>query len=380
MSEQSYIDAATLEQILTGGDGGDEEALLAAARAGRNKLTAILLSTWRREGKALQPEHEAELAAHRDRAARYRASLAVVEAATSGVYAVKGRRIAAAYPAGIERESRDLDLVARSVEAAWDAVDALRGEGWEVEGFALMRVQGEDRPILELERPVESDPGQLADLIHFSAIAFPGHVWGGVPARATLAEQGPGAGRAFDLLRVVAERLERPFAARDVVDAAILTQVAGQADAEHLWALLDELGLWPEWRELAGRVRKAGLLAPPFDGPADAERRTRAAQLRRYRRRAGILARPARAIAGYAQLRMLQRRAGLLDAAIFRPLRKRVKTSTALGYGLPLFGVPLESEAAASSLVLEARNSSLVARTPVGAFALTAGDEVAVED
>lgn len=372
------ITAAVLERILTGGE-GDEEALLAAARAGTNKLAAILLTTWRQEGKALQPAHEAELAAHRKRAARYEASLTVVEATTSAVYPIKGARIASLYPAGIEREFRDLDLVAQSAEAAWDAVHALRREGWEVEGFALMRVEGEDRPIIELERPVEADPEQFPDQIHLAAVAFPGYVWGGVPARASLAGEGRGASRAFDVLRVVAERLERPYAARDTVDAAVLTHVAGQEEAERLWALLDELGLWPEWRELAARVREAGLLAPPFDGPVDAERRTRAARLRRYRRRARIVASPRRALAGYAQLRMLQGQAGRLDEAIFRPVRQRVKASTALEYGLPLFGVPLEDEATTPSLVLEPRNSSLVAHTPLGAFALTAGDEVPVD-
>jgi hypothetical protein len=370
----AHVSAPKLEQILVGG-GADEERLLAAARVGRNKLTAILLSTWKRDGKTLPPPWEAELAAHRDRAERYAETLAIVEAAAD-VYPVKGARIASAYPRGVERESGDLDLVARSVDDAWRAVDALRPHGWTIEGFALLRIRGEDRPIIELERPQEND----LDRVHLATVAFPGHVWGGISPRAVVEGEGRAAGHAFDLLRVVAERLERPFAARDVVDAAVLTHATGQEEAERLWALLDEFTLWPEWRELARRVDEVGLLEPPFDGPVDAERRTRAAKLRRYRSRARIAAEPRRAIAGYAQLRMLQGRTGLLDRTVFRPVRQHVESSTALRYGLPLFGVPLDDDVKAPALVLEARNSSLVAHTPVGAFALTAGEEVAVDD
>jgi hypothetical protein len=243
-----------------------------------------------------------------------------------------------------------------------------------------MRVGREDRPIIELERPVESESGQFLDGIHLSVVAFPGLVWSGIRARAAIAGEGRAAGRAFDLLRVVAERLERSFAARDILDAAVLMHVADRAEAEQLWTLLDDLALWPEWRELAGRAEKRGLLTSPFEGPVDRERRTRAARRRRYANRARIVAKPRRAIVGYAQLRMLQGRAGLLDTAALGPLRRRVKPSTALRYGLPVFGVPLDRDTTARTLVLETGSSSLVAYTPIGAFALTAGDEVAVDD
>jgi hypothetical protein len=51
-------------------DAADDEALLRAARAEGNELGATLLSLWERDGRALTSAQGAELAAHRERAAR----------------------------------------------------------------------------------------------------------------------------------------------------------------------------------------------------------------------------------------------------------------------------------------------------------------------
>ena len=361
-----------MERLLVGAADSvsGEDELLEAAGAGANKLRTVLLSAWQAEGRRLEASHEHELDEHRARARRYAVAARLAQSAGS-VYAIKGARIAAAYPPGFVRESRDLDLVAATSADAWSIARALLPGGWDVALFALMRVDGNDLPILQLERPFEGEY-VVGDSIHLSAVALPGYVWGGISPRARLEGEGIAAGPAYDLLRLAAERLEREFAARDVVDAAVLLAGAAEEDREALRRLLDDLRLWPEWDELARRVARSGLLTEGV--PSGGRRRRALARTRRGLRRASSLASPVRAAAAYAQLRMLQGKGAWIDRRLVGPARRRTSTTWAFAAGLPVFGARID-EGASDVVRLERRGRAMLGHTPIGVFALTASEE-----
>jgi hypothetical protein len=361
-------------------DPSNRQALLQAAREGNEKCAAILLSAWEGEGQPLSEEETAELDAHRRRAARYQ-SLFDEISQISNCYAIKGAYIAGLYPRGIVRQFQDLDLVAPEEADFWKTVRHILRDGWEISIFTVWKVDGRPRPIAALEREEAEPPLPLPDAVHLSAIAFPGNTWGGVPPRAVAAHEGRDRSPAGDLLRVVAERLERPFASRDVLDAMVLAQAMTDRDAELFARLLDSYDLRREWDELAARANRLQPLPPVLAATPHTRTRMVQSRARRLRGRAATFLPPTKGAAAYAQLRMLEEGERRLDRFVIEHVLRRASAAWALKKGLPLFGL-LETPASDDSpdhMILEPRGKVLSCRTPVGTFALGPSDELEAE-
>lgn len=364
----------------------DDDALLTAARAARHKLDVTLLSARESAGCPLPPGQRAELAAHRDRLARYRAAWEVISGVAPHAQVVKGWAIGDHYPAGLLRAAGDLDVVCPPGEL-WQAAVALRDRGWELGAFTLFPAKAGSgsaqtltdwcHVLVELNRP--SDSGYIdepygvelrtADVA--TSIQMPAMRLNGTPSPA-----------AASILALVAERWERPFRSRDIYDLAVLTGRLDDAGRKALSDGLTATTLWPQLRELSRLLRRSGL-APGLDQPGGrrAAGRGRVAQLGRSM---ALWSHPLRA-AGLLAISTVDADRGAFADRLAQIFQRKIGAWRLLRLGLPLFAVPLpgppqadtpgqtEALAQTGAITLVRRGGHLIAATPLGSFLLVAG-------
>ena len=372
----------------------DDDGLLAAARAERNKLAATLLSLWEREGRVLTPAWRAELAAHRERLEIYRGTWDALSKAAPDAFLLKGASIAAFYPPGVLRSAGDLDVVCTTSDDLWSAAHLLLGDGWEVSAFTVLAARPGDTVVeqisaelappcnllLEITRPGPDPAGdELAVGLTTAEIVT---VTSRPPYQ--LARQ-PRSPLAANLVALTAELWERDYRSRDLLDLALLVERLTAADLDALRDGLTRTGLWPEWQTLTEAVAELGwplpVVLPETFGAAFRERMAR-------RVRATVRwSNPVRALAYAAQFGV-ERESALADRASDL-LHERVGAYRALALGLPLFGVPIGCSGQSTASAPNASNASrapdtsgleivrigrnLVALSPVGTYLLAAG-------
>ncbi len=380
MASPDLGDSAALRQLLVSRGvraDADDEALLAAARSAKHKLHVTVLSARESAGQSLAPEQKAELAAYRHRLEQYRAAWSIVSDAAPRSYVVKGWTIGDHYPPGMLRASGDLDVVCRPDEL-WPAAQALIDRGFELEALTIFPAGARPSPVasdwchvlLAVTRPGDTD--LIEDPYDVELRTADVATKLGVPAKRLT----PLPPAAANVVAIAAERWERPFRTRDVYDLAILADQLDPAGLEALGAALTATMLWPQLRELSWLLRRSGLAEPPnLPGSRSAAWRSRAA---RWRRSAALWAHPLR-VAGLAAISTVDADRGRLADRLAHAVQLRVGSWRLLRLGLPLFAVPLPSEAGSGSdadvdgLELERRGPHLVARTPIGSFLLVAG-------
>jgi hypothetical protein len=339
--------------------------LLEESRAPRHKLAVTLLSCYAVEGR-LPTGGLAQLAAHRARIERYAQTWARLRAAAPDAYLIKGPRIAACYPDGVLRAAGDLDVVIRDPLALWRAATVLRDHGWTVEALTLMprrrRGAGHDL-LMSIKWPADSvlpEPYEvelrtpdIATSVYHSPVQLPG---------------GAGDPLAASVVALVAERRERQYTSRDLLDLTLLgARLSGTG-----WALVSDglaaASLWPHWREIRARVARAGLDLP---GAAPSGRRTRRQRLRHGTGRLGTWAHPVRA-AGLLATATVEVDRGRMADALARAVHERLGARRLLAAGVPLFGVMLDAEPSSARLELVDHGRRLLARTPVGTLLMVA--------
>jgi hypothetical protein len=342
----------------------DDEGLLDAARSPDHKLAVTLLSCWTREGRDLDPAHRAELAGHRHRADRYAHVWARSRLVAPGAHLVKGPRIAAHYPDGVLRAAGDLDVVDPDEAELWQAAVALVDEGWQVEAFTvlphrdgydiLLSVQRRSDTILADQYEVELRTPDVAPGLGRPSLTFPGLPDPVAPS----------------LVALVAERLERPFTSRDVLDLGVLSDALTDTVRDAVRGGLTTARLWPAYRELCEQVERSGLKTGPLLEDPTRTRRQRRADLPR---RLAALTHPVRA-AGYLATSTVDADRGRVADRLVRILHERVGGRRLLRAGVPLFGVPVDGRRTdGARMLLADRGHRLLAATPVGTFLLTAG-------
>lgn len=351
--------------------------LLRAARAEHQHAAPTLLGLWRREGMPLAEPLDYELDLFLRRSARYAEIRRELES-LDGVRATKGSRIAAMYPEGVPRETNDVDCMVERRSQLWGAAAGLVDRGWTPSSLTILRVDDEPQVLVRLEREAEDPVLVLPELVELASVGLFGDLRGIPPRRALLPGSEP---VVVDLALVVVERLERPFGGRDLVDAGLLLERLGD-QAPALWAALDDLDLWPEWRELEALAAAVGVLPADVRPPADRARRSVRARGRRLARGLRGLLPPARAAVSVAQRRTMSRASEgpWLDRGLRLLSERLADPERVLALGLPLFGFPLENgrdgRETTDELVLEPSRRLVLARTPVGRFALVSGDVV----
>ena len=366
----------------------DDSELLAAARASRHKLAATLLSLWELEGRALTSEQHAELAAHRERLAVYRAVWQSLSKAAPDAFVLKGSGIAALYPPGVLRSAGDLDVVCTTPDDLWPATRLLLDDGWRVSAFTVFAARPGDS-VIEQESPDQTAPCHV-----LLEITRPGPDPAGdeLAVGLTTAEiitvtsrrpyqlaRPPRAPLAAHLVALAAELWERDARSRDLLDLALLVERLTADDLDALRDGLNRTGLWPEWQTLTDAVAELGwplrVVLPETQGAALRERMARRV------RAAARWSHPVRALAYAAQFGV-ERESALADRASDL-LHERIGAYRALALGLPLFGVPLDGQVpgaraargapTASGLEFIRLGRSLVALCPAGAYLLAAG-------
>ena len=360
-------------------DPAPDYAAVLAARQPPNKALPTLVSAWEREGRWISPALAYELDLHRRRRVRYD-DVHERLSAVAELVPLRGRRLADAYPPGLVRQLNDLDYVAPGEADVWRAGRALVEDGWTVAALTVLLVEGELCPLVRLEREAE-DPLLLApDAVELSALALVGNSWTIPPRR--LAEASDLVTPGGDLAMLAAEGVERPFGARDLVDAVVLGERLAPADVETFGRVLDAFELRPEWRVLASRLASVGGL-PERLAPTVAATRRRVARerlypaARRFVRGAAAMWPPQRPVVAYGQHAALRDVANPVAQLARRAVSRVASPARILELGLPLFGFALDANGGGrETAALEPHGHVVVAHTPVGRFVCVPGDVV----
>ncbi|HEV2377321.1 MAG TPA: hypothetical protein VGS19_34800 [Streptosporangiaceae bacterium] len=365
------IDEALVTQVMAARGAPAELSLakrLQVARSPQHKLAATLLSCWAAADLPLPPGGPEELTAHRQRIKSYGQIWEQLRTVAPGAYLQKGPQVAACYPARILRAAGDLDVVVRDQGPLWRAGTLLRDSGWRVETLTVMmsrtwRRDGYDL-LMTLTRPsdtalpepyeVELRTMDIATSTRYPLVRLPS------------AADEP---LAASLIALVAERRERPYTSRDLLDLAMVSARMSQNG----WLLvrqgLDAGWLWPQWREIRALLGPAGLSLP---GAAPSQSRTARRRLRDRSRYLARWANPARA-AGFLATTTVEMDRGRIADALAHALHERLGARRLLAAGVPLFGVPVGRDTLSTELDLVDHGRHLLARTPVGSFLLLAG-------
>ena len=148
-------------------------ALQEAAR-GPNRGLATLLSWWELQGEALPDPLVAELTCHRRRLAHYSDVLEEVRRVEPGLVPAKGPTVWSLYPAGLLRQTADLDLVCPSAAGVWAVGRHLLSDGWSPASMFLVPVDGDVHVHTVMTRPSDQ-PMLIADeKIELTTVAYPG--------------------------------------------------------------------------------------------------------------------------------------------------------------------------------------------------------------
>ncbi|MDI5962324.1 hypothetical protein [Streptantibioticus silvisoli] len=363
----------TVRHLLAAPDDAPHAAVLATARGAGHKLAGTLLSLRAAGGERLTGAEAAELAAARERVERYATVWSGLTARIPGLLVVKGMAIGAFYPPGVLRSAGDLDVVCSDHEAFWAAALQLAGTGWEMVAFTLLPARRDDHVSPHLFAEFRTDAGDGAEPYVVGLVTA--EVFTDLRRPACRLPRPVHSPLAVTTLALVAERWEREFRSRDLLDLTLLLRELDAAGVAELRAGLALAGLWPEWCEAMDRVGRLGwrpaVVLPDARRAAARERVLRAGRaVRRWCSPVRLLAGLARAgaeddVSGW--------RTAFYDAASDL-LHLRVGTRRLLAAGVPLFAVPLDERPDTTpGLDLVTVGRHLVARTPLGVFLIAAG-------
>jgi hypothetical protein len=368
------VSTGTVLALLGAEPSSARDTLLRTARDGQHKLAATLLSLWAAGGEHLTDEERAELCLGRERIDRYLQTWKQLQELAPGIFLLNGMTIAALYPPGVLRSAGDLDVICPTHADLWTCARHLAANGWEWEALTLGPVRRGDSVShhlgVEFRRSApdpsqEPAPPQEPYAIGLCTAEIVTDVRG--PAwQLARASRSP---LAASTVALVAERWERSFRSRDLLDLALLLQNLDEEGVRQVHDDLARTGLWPEWREAMRGIVGLGWQ------PAVVLSHTRAAagraRLLRAARAALRWSNPVRGLAFAAQSGIEGEGGRFADVASDL-VHRRVGTRRLLAAGVPLFGVPLDGERA-GHLRLDDAGRHLVARTPLGSFLLVSG-------
>ncbi|MFJ5845545.1 nucleotidyltransferase family protein [Streptomyces sp. NPDC092903] len=404
MTEAPTGNAVTTDTVLAlldAAPGSDRDSLLRTARDGRHKLAGTLLSLWAVGGEELTDGQAAELRTARERVDRYRRVWEELQEHAPDAFPLKGATIAALYPPGVLRSAGDLDVVCPRHADLWACARHLLACGWELVAFTVKPADPGDTASPHLGAEFRK-PAPDTSQDPYAVGLFTAEIVTDVHGPARQLARPPGSAWTTSAVALVAERWERPFRSRDLLDLVLLLQAMDEEAARQFGADLDRVGLWPEWRQAMRGVARLGWR------PTVALPHTRAAAVRvrlaRSVRTAMRWSNPVRA-AAFAAQSGIEGRGGRPAALASDLVHRRPGARRLLASGVSLFGVPLgggdtagdagsnppagarpDDPAGARPPAAEPVNGlhldglrlddvgrHLVARTPLGSFLLVSG-------
>jgi hypothetical protein len=265
-SEQRLVTSEMIARLL-GNLGGQPCRTYVLAAADYPPLELMYVSSAIADGALPGPHSVVLLDRYQRRQDAYRELLATFPA--TGWRVAKGTAIAALYPEGIVRQSNDVDVVLDNKNDLWEFVGLIQQRVCVTDTY-IGRVTRADRVdwVVALEWAPEdaiTDRPLKIELMTDAAPLLP------------LPFEPPPAYAVEDhCMFVVAEGLERPFSARDILDFTVLANQPDFSDesfvrlcgryglSEQLQLMLDRLRELPECAEISRRLD--GIQADRWDG------------------------------------------------------------------------------------------------------------------
>lgn len=268
--------SSALEVLLTAGspgpDSDDEQPgtadrLFTAART--EGLLPTVVAACLQEGRPVPAALRIEAGTHVERARRYRAVERFLGDRVGPLRVLKGRHVAAHYPAGWQRASTDLDLEVAGAREVFAAAGSLLPDGWTPNRLSVFTEDGAIHPAVDLVGSRHREPlGR--DLVQIQSPCW----YGAGPTSPPRAACAPLA--ALDdaeraLVEIVGVTARKGVTARNVLDVAVLTAHTGRGPVS---AALEAVGLTTQWRTVEHAVgdlrRRAGCNAGPGPDPLPA--------------------------------------------------------------------------------------------------------------
>jgi hypothetical protein len=377
-----------VERIVRSFAGLSESAppfVLVEAARGTSRSLPTLLSFWQLQGGRLPESLRAELSYAQERLADYDDVLATVRKAEPGVVPLKGPAMWDRYPAGLVRETADLDLWLPSAESLWSVARHLVDSGWTTDVAWAWCISGQQHFHAVVKRPSRHCLLMARDRVELTTIAYQGdHVRRGPRLRRWDAGDRPSA--ADCLLWLLEELGERTPRMRDVFDLAVLADEATagpEAFADECGELVANFQLHGPLRRLLAVAERHYPEALPVLAPVRVVSRRRPVghapwPLRRHPTAALVSA-------AVAVARADRFPAALRTAAdsVLLAVQRRMPLPRLLARGIPLYGMPVPSSVTGEGVVAGFDDlGACWLDTPAGRFVGTLGpalDEVWVE-
>lgn len=280
---------------------------------------------------------------------------------------MKGSAIAARYPKPLLRSSGDLDL-AVSDDGFWRAAAAVLAEGFTLDAIAVL--PGEDgRPGFTLHAFRTGTATDHDDHVDLASAPWIGDLWHSRPSWQPFDAIPDPALR--QLLLVAAERWERPFGLRDLIDTAVLVAGSDRSGMASLLRQAAQVGVGTALAELLGSAANLGLIDD--DSMPDRSRRRGVPGV------VGGIRRQVRMGMSGAPLRRLESaymfRRRRLAGRVFNLVTGGLPARLAVSRGLAAFGVRVDDAPGCPDGAVAWRDRDRLG-TPIGTFALTTGFEL----
>lgn len=346
---------------------------VALTRMRQHSFAATLFSAWEAEGRKLNPALRYELEVQRRRIAAFRDTAAELNLAMPTSISLKGLQVGDHYPAGWVRYMNDLDYAAPAEGELWRGVDMLRGAGWELHSGTFVTSGGRLHILISLRHPDE-DEYTLPRGVEISTFTAVGDL-GGVPMLLDLPPQWRNP-VVKNLIMLFYERFEQDYRARDLLDGALLLNAATPRELDSLWTAVDQLGLWPEYAELAQLLPEAGFGSAPAP-PRPVETLVAACRRRRRARQFSLLRQPAEGVLRHLQRRLVRGSLSQPERWAWQATEGRIPAGWALRSGLLTFGLPVDGgPRGLTTARVGERDGVTWVDTPAGRFLLATGDEL----
>lgn len=332
-----------------------------------HEMRPLLASAWQEEGIEISPPLAYEVDLYRARFDNHRKLFSELSSEVDNLEVVKGYQIADLYPEGWVRGGKDMDIHAGDQHAVWKAAQFLLDRGWKVSNLYVQRVQDTDNVIVTLKAESLDPMFMRSEIIEVGALAFTGNYFSLRP----MLTGSFGVGipqRVLDMVGVLEQRLERRLIARDVVDAVVLLREMSGEDLKKLWEAVDRLELWKEWRQLVFVLDYLELISDELLSPSNLRGRQKRSILRRRARSVSRALRPSVLARAFLHKVTVREWEGSVAARTAGLLPKLISARRVHQAGLPLVGVPVDSQPAGDGVTTQVVGGRLVVRCPLGTF------------
>ncbi|QSB05197.1 hypothetical protein [Natronoglycomyces albus] len=329
------------------------------------KVVPTYLSCLELQGETLDSLTRAEVDVVRQRADHYAVIWEQLRQRWPDIIAVKGPTASAAYPAGVQRYSADLDVVVSDQLTVTDVARYFLDAGWQRESLMLWRSDGCEQMRVIVEKPFV-EPMQQPLRVEITTLEWIGASSATKPQTRLDVKS--------DIVRtqlaIIAERYERAFDFRDALDFLLLDRQLSDAGRAEREAMIADLGVEPLAEEL---IRLVSQIDKSY---ADASARRQlagfgtrlSAKLSFWRKG---LRNPRARLALASQFALIENQSSQAWNRVLQAMVRGISGADALDKGLLVWGIPVVLTADKQDV-----DSPHIRHSPLGAWFLTASSVI----